>query len=503
VALDLDHTIITPHSNGRFPKDGDDWKFWHSEVPRILTELAQTGHGIVFLSNQQKLGNRAQSRDLSEFTRKVDTVIDTLGIPVDFLCSIGENRFRKPLTGMWEFYQVARGLPEMHVCFVGDAAGRPLHGTRAKDFSDTDIKFARNLHIPFYTPEKFFLRSTQRLHVQFPEVLSARRLIDYCSSHLHNHSHAVGVTVTHGRRIWKPAALAVVAVSAVDSSNSGSAASSTGQSTTDDVQKDSNAVPTESITAPEDATGNDDTVSFEQLIPPSWHGRQEVVLLVAAPASGKSTVALRFQQNHNYVRVNRDEMGSLEACLRKAQEAMQQGNSVVVDNTNLNATTRMAWTKLVREHNNAKKQCASDTSNVALRALVLDVPSEVCLQLARYRIADPMTREADRRHIPSGGLLSNLKEWMYDVHTTHFHPRYSPFFASHLFPAFAPTSSVLSSHRRLPNVSWWQMVIYSFFKNKEDVNMTKEGFDRVDVLSWQAKLPEHSAGQRLFRMYLS
>lgn len=148
VALDLDHTIITPHSNGRFPKDGDDWKFWHSEVPRILTELAQTGHGIVFLSNQQKLGNRAQSRDLSEFTRKVDTVIDTLGIPVDFLCSIGENRFRKPLTGMWEFYQVARGLPEMHVCFVGDAAGRPLHGTRAKDFSDTDIKFARNLHIP-------------------------------------------------------------------------------------------------------------------------------------------------------------------------------------------------------------------------------------------------------------------------------------------------------------------------------------------------------------------
>lgn len=102
-----------------------------------------------------------------------------------------------------------------------------------------------------------------------------------------------------------------------------------------------------------------------------------------------------------------------------------------------------------------------------------------------------------------GGLLTNLKEWICDVHTTHFHPRYSPFFASHLFPAFASTSSVLSSHRRLSNVSWWQMVIYSFFKNKEDVNMTKEGFERVDVLSWQAKLPEHSAGQRLFRMYLS
>lgn len=31
--------------------------------------------------------------------------------------------------------------------YVGDAAGRPEHGTRKKDFSDSDLKFAVNLGV--------------------------------------------------------------------------------------------------------------------------------------------------------------------------------------------------------------------------------------------------------------------------------------------------------------------------------------------------------------------
>lgn len=52
--------------------------------------------------------------------------------------------------------------------YVGDAAGRPKCGTRKKDFSDTDFKFALNLGINFYTPERFFLNSTERLHREIP-----------------------------------------------------------------------------------------------------------------------------------------------------------------------------------------------------------------------------------------------------------------------------------------------------------------------------------------------
>jgi bifunctional polynucleotide phosphatase/kinase len=41
--------------------------------------------------------------------------------------------------------------------YCGDAAGRPKTDTRPKDFSDSDIKFASNVGLKFFTPEELFL----------------------------------------------------------------------------------------------------------------------------------------------------------------------------------------------------------------------------------------------------------------------------------------------------------------------------------------------------------
>lgn len=165
-AFDMDHTIIMPRSQSKFPIDSDDWKFWQSDIPRRLSELFHSGHGIVFLSNQGALGTK-KNANMIDFQRKVDAVVDAVGVPIDFLCATGKNRFRKPLTGMWEFYQHARcsslhdyhthgddpsSSSVVHVAFVGDAAGRPAHGTRKKDFSDGDLKLARNLQVNVCLP---------------------------------------------------------------------------------------------------------------------------------------------------------------------------------------------------------------------------------------------------------------------------------------------------------------------------------------------------------------
>lgn len=159
-------------------------------------------------------------------------------------------------------------------------------------------------------------------------------------------------------------------------------------------------------------------VSYTDPVPVTLPTRQEILLLVAPPASGKSTLALSLVQRHpNYVRVNRDELGSLQACLQLAEEALRGGKSVVVDNTNINNVTRATWVKFVAEfnrnnNNNDSTDTHSDSSSgkvdtggnngdpkVSIRCLVLEVPKEVCMQLALFRVADPQSRPEDLRTI--------------------------------------------------------------------------------------------------------
>ncbi len=83
----------------------------------------------------------------------------------------------------------------------------------------------------------------------------------------------------------------------------------------------------------------------------STDGKPEIVLLAAAPASGKSTIARKMSLSHSFVRVNQDELGSLPACTTAAKKALTNGQCVVVDNTNFNPQTRQTWIALAKEMN--------------------------------------------------------------------------------------------------------------------------------------------------------
>lgn len=104
-----------------------------------------------------------------------------------------------------------------------------------------------------------------------------------------------------------------------------------------------------------------------------------MVIMVGAPASGKSTWAKDYATKNNYVYVSTDrirgEIGKSEddqnvspaAWLigkKRTQEALSQGKGVVIDATNINHKIRKQWIKIGREY------------NARIVAVVFEVPRE-------------------------------------------------------------------------------------------------------------------------------
>lgn len=148
IAFDMDGTLIATKSGKKFATDENDWKLWDAGIPAKLQRLHAEGKYLAIISNQN--GVKAGKVTAKAVQEKVNEVMAALNVPIDFICSTEDDRFRKPRTGMLEFLVLAR-CPEAlrsKSLYVGDAAGRPAEGTRSKDFSDTDLKLALNLHIP-------------------------------------------------------------------------------------------------------------------------------------------------------------------------------------------------------------------------------------------------------------------------------------------------------------------------------------------------------------------
>ncbi|KAI1732681.1 polynucleotide kinase 3 phosphatase domain-containing protein [Ditylenchus destructor] len=76
---------------------------------------------------------------------------------------------------------------------------------------------------------------------------------------------------------------------------------------------------------------------------------QEVIVLVGSPASGKSTLAASLAKKHkNYAIVNQDELKTWQACVKSTKQHLDDGRSVIVDNTNRDAETRHRYVELAK-----------------------------------------------------------------------------------------------------------------------------------------------------------
>lgn len=144
MGFDLDFTLVKPHGKRRHPKDADDWEYLPN-VREVLEAMA-LNYNIVIFTNQA-------TRRPKIIKKRIENIVKDLGIAVQVYVAMDHNIFRKPSTGMYDFWKEQNtkdsGKATLRL-FVGDAAGRP------GDFSDSDYGFARNTDTSFITPEEYF-----------------------------------------------------------------------------------------------------------------------------------------------------------------------------------------------------------------------------------------------------------------------------------------------------------------------------------------------------------
>eukprot|EP00299_Pterocystis_sp_00344_P009966 c4353_g1_i1.p1 GENE.c4353_g1_i1~~c4353_g1_i1.p1 ORF type:complete len:429 (-),score=98.50 c4353_g1_i1:94-1380(-) len=111
---------------------------------------------------------------------------------------------------------------------------------------------------------------------------------------------------------------------------------------------------------------------------------QEMIIMVGRPASGKSSFTKMYFEKFGYVRVNQDTLKTEARCVKAAEEALSNGQSVVIDNTNPSKQKRAVFRALC------------DTRGLPCRCFVMKTPREVCEH-------NNMLRERTKgvKHVPS------------------------------------------------------------------------------------------------------
>ena len=256
-AFDLDYTLIKPKSKYKFPRDANDWKLLYGDKTKeYLTKLVNNEYSIVIFTNQKGISKKKMT--IGEFQQKINDIRNELEINFSIFISTDDDKYRKPLTGMWNtFLRKSKIIIDKTQSFyVGDAAGRVYK--KKKDHSSDDKYFAFNIKLNFFTPEIFF-----------------------------------------------------------------------------DVEEGDHTIKKFKIKKLKSKRVKLKT-------------KKNLVLLVGAPASGKSTYAKKYFKKYKII--SRDKLQSKNKCLQIAEENMLISNNIVIDNTNPSKIDRSPYLKLADKY---------------------------------------------------------------------------------------------------------------------------------------------------------
>ena len=163
-AFDLDFTLIKPKNYKRFPKDKYDWEVLYDNVKLYLNSLIDNDYCIIIFTNQKGISKGKMT--IEDFYFKIASIRKYFDINFSIFISTTDDKFRKPMTGMWDFLleKTKVNVDYANSFYVGDAAGRIYK--KKKDHSSDDLYFANNIKLKFFTPEKIFNQNDQEHKVK-------------------------------------------------------------------------------------------------------------------------------------------------------------------------------------------------------------------------------------------------------------------------------------------------------------------------------------------------
>ena len=169
LSLDLDHTIIRPKGNTKFPKFPSDWKLMYDNTLLKLREYQDNGYTLSIFTNPRKETELRVNQH-----KQIRELFAAVGLNIRFYVAWKDGGV-KPGLGMWNAFVKDLNYPDVDMensIYVGDAAGRE------NDYSSCDRAFAKNIGIPYRTPEQFFSGITEEVPFTWKGCISQEQLIN-------------------------------------------------------------------------------------------------------------------------------------------------------------------------------------------------------------------------------------------------------------------------------------------------------------------------------------
>ncbi|KAK7699142.1 DNA kinase/phosphatase Pnk1 [Diaporthe eres] len=283
-AFDLDSTLITSASGKKFSNDPLDWKWWDSTVPAKLRSIYQDGYRVVILSNQNGLSLRREPG-----AKGPD---NTKRVPA----------FKQKISAVLAQLDVPTSI---YAATARDVYRKPRTGMWLELCDDYDLEdIDKNASI-------FVGDAGGRVAVPASGGKKAIAKDFSCSDR--NFAHNAGIKYQTPEEFFLG----------------------------EQPREFSRDFDVSSYTVSNNHSQVEDLI-FEK------KNDKDIVLFCGPPGAGKSTFYWRYLKLLGYERVNQDTLKSKDKCFKAAREHLEDGEPVVVDNTNPDPEVRGQWIDLAR-----------------------------------------------------------------------------------------------------------------------------------------------------------